>query len=142
MQYVESDPVCSLNASSQDHTVIEHEKLQMTCGVNYTGNWTPATHCHPTSNNSRSTTTRWTVTHSEHLLVTSALNSTSIRCTTDFSHSNRRKVHIPHLTFANNAPSYVHTWISSPINVLCTPILHCLQFYWRKYRDSSLQDHS
>ena len=115
-----SDPVCSLNVSSHDDSVIENDQLELMCGVHYSGNWAPSIHCHPTSNSSRTTTTRSTVIYTQQLLVTPSLNGATVSCTTDFVESNRRQIHIDHLTFADNTPTYVHTWTSPPLNVLCT----------------------
>jgi len=116
-----SDPVCSLNVSSENIIVTEHDRLQLACSVNYSGNWAPSTHCRPTSNSRRTEVTRWTATHSEHLVVTTSLNAATLSCTTLFVQSSRRRVHIAHLVVASNTPTYVHTWTSSLINVLCTP---------------------
>jgi len=124
MLRTESDPVCEHSASSQGNTVTEYDLLTMTCSVNFSGNWAPSIHCRPGANNSRTSVTRGTVVYRQQLPVTADLNAASVSCATDFVETNRRRVEIAHSTVASNAPSYVYTWTSSPINVLCRPIRH------------------
>jgi len=125
-----SDPVCALNASSQDDIVVDGDRLQLACSVNYSGNWAPTIHCLPTGNGGRSTATRSTVTYTERLLVTPSLNRATVSCTTDFEESHRRRINIGHLTFADNTPTYLHTWTSQPLNVLCTSNTRFTQIYF------------
>ena len=105
--------------------MLESDRLEVTCAVEYRGDWAPSIRCRPNADDDggggRTTPTRSGLSHSAHLLVTPGLNRASVSCAADFKRSNRRQVHIGHLTFANNTPSYAHTWISPPLNVLCTP---------------------
>jgi len=124
-----SDPVCSVNTSSPDSTVTEHDRLRLVCSANYSGNWAPSIHCLATTNASRTEVTRWMVSYEEHLHVTASLNSATLSCTTTFLQSHRRSVHLAHLTVAINTPTYVHKWTSSPLNVLCTSDFYQIQIY-------------
>ena len=45
MYFLESHPVCGINPSSDEHYVWESDYVQLSCIINYTGDWTPMVIC-------------------------------------------------------------------------------------------------
>ena len=99
----------------------EHDAIEITCSVNYSGNWAPVMKWQqdggPVITDGRvvnNTVPYKSVTYSLAVRATRDLNGHMFSCTTYFSGDNK-----PRSTLASNVPSYQLTWMSPAASVQC-----------------------
>ena len=109
----ESEPVCISNCTLSTICITkEFDIIQMTCSVNYSGNWAPVMKWQqdggPVITDGRvvnKTVPYKSVTYSLTVRATSKMNGSKFSCTTYFSADNKSPT-----TTATNVPDYIYSW--------------------------------
>ena len=125
----DSEPDCSSNTLYKNTmTMREQETLEMSCSVNYSGNWAPVMKWQqvggPVITDGRvvnNTVPYKSVTYSFTVRATRDMNGSKFSCTTHFSSNNR-----PPSTAATNVPDYELIWTSHVLVVKCKFILYVI----------------
>ncbi len=89
-RFAASDPVCETNASDSKDDYVEGDYIEMTCTVNYTGNWIPVMEWTRTGGQGIddhiiNTNTSTTVTSSLITQLRSSDNGVTFTCKTTFN---------------------------------------------------------
>ena len=117
---VDGNATCTTNLSASG-VVQENDVIVMTCSITYSGNWAPVmrwfnsvTRRNFTDDDITSTNINTVVTSKLTVTTSANLSGSRLVCVTYF---NEPKTSLP--TTATNLPSYMYTWTSVTLNVLC-----------------------
>ena len=122
--------MCSTNLAAKGEMYFSTEEsniIELTCRVEYRGNWPPAMRWR--QNEGEVITTgvdieavpNQSVTSRFSAVATSNMSGSAFSCTLFFSAADK-----PSNTSANNVPEYSYTWKSPTLNVLCRYIYKIL----------------
>jgi len=117
---VERDVSCSTNISGQRYAVEPSDFLEVTCNVEYRGNWMPAISCTPEIQSSlfENISTPTHVTYRRVIAAADIEDLTVIRCTTGFILLEWKDESALRTTPHPDVPEYHHVWTTQPIRIV------------------------
>ena len=118
----DSEPNCLSNGAFENSLIVkEHDIIELTCSVNYSGNWAPVMKWQqdegPVITDGRvvnNAVPYMSVIYSLTVRASRDMTGSKFSCTTYFSKNNK-----PANTSAKNVPDYIFTWTSLVAVIPC-----------------------
>ena len=110
---------CSTNISDQHYVVEKRDLIEVTCSVQYRGNWMPNISCAPQTPGLVENTSSFThVSYRSVIAAADIRNGTVIRCTTGFIQLEWKDESVLSTTPHPDVPDYDDVWTTQPILIV------------------------
>jgi hypothetical protein len=108
LYFAASNPVCYTNLPLPGHTVQEYDSFEISCSVNYSGNYAPVLQCLPETPNDIViyNVTSYSVVYQKTVVALPSTDATVYQCTTYFNATD------------NDFSNYIYKWNSTAVSVI------------------------